>query len=274
MPTLPALNLRAYRQSPYAVDAQFKLKLQDDWAAVDYAVQTMQQSLSTKRRDVNASLAELDEEKRRIEHATKALGETAKEMQLLLQREQNEQREAKDKKFEVEQRQRHLEQQVEAVAIEIKEEQKKLAARRELKARQREAFQRQAGKNAPELSFFEQKLGLQIRGVGRDLVQFKFSSIDSRNYQRCFAFNIDASQPTYSVEIVAPGSAKAPYLADAVVRPLVDTLNRTRDLYGFARDMRRAFKDEVALEKLGFVAGEQGETRDKERERVKLRQPS
>ncbi|KAM0790733.1 hypothetical protein ACM66B_004588 [Microbotryomycetes sp. NB124-2] len=272
MPTLPQLNLRPYRQSPYAVDSHFKLRLQDDWAAVDYAVQTMEHALSAKRKDINASLAELDEEKRRIEHATKALGEAAKEMQLTLKKEQDEQREAKDKKNEVEQRQRHLEQQVAALALEIKEEQKKLTARRELKARQREAFQRQANKNGPELAFFEQRLGLQIKGVARDVVQFRFQNIDSRNYQRSFAFNVDASQPAYRVEIVAPGSAKATYLATAVVRPLVDALNHNRDLYAFTRDVRQAFKDEVALEKMGFAAGEQGETADKARERTRMRQ--
>ncbi|KAK4052350.1 kinetochore-associated Ndc80 complex subunit spc25 [Microbotryomycetes sp. JL201] len=272
MPTLPQLNLRPYRQSPYAVDSQFKLRLQDDWAAVDYAVQTMEQALSAKRKDINASLAELDEEKRRIEHATKALGEAAKEMQLTLKKELDEQREAKDKKQEVEQRQRHLEQQVAALALEIKEEQKKLAARREVKARQREAFQRQANKNGPELAFFEQKLGLQIKGVARDVVQFRFQNIDSRNYQRSFAFNVDASQPAYRVEIVAPGSAKAPYLASTVVQPLVEVLNHTRDLYAFTREMRHAFKDEVALEKMGFAPGDQGETADKVKERARKRQ--
>lgn len=192
---LPKLNPKSYRQQPYAVDAAFQQRLNDDWHALDYAVQTMADSLSSKRKDINASLAEIDEERRRIEAATKGLGELAKDMQRELKREIEEQREAKSKKVEVEQRQRTLEQQMDSIAAEIREEQKKLTARRErewrtmrahganiervlmtdsstfvltVKARQREAFRRQQAKNGPELTFFEDKLGLKIRGIGRE----------------------------------------------------------------------------------------------------------
>jgi len=40
-----------------------------------------------------------------------------------------------------------------------------------VKARQREAFQKQANKNGPELTFFEEKLGLKIRGIGSEFVR-------------------------------------------------------------------------------------------------------
>lgn len=91
----------------------------------------MADSLSTKRKDINASLAEIDEERRRIEAATKGLGELAKEMQKEMKKEAEEQREAKGKKVEVEHRARTLEQQMDSITAEIREEQKKLAARRE-----------------------------------------------------------------------------------------------------------------------------------------------
>lgn len=128
---LPKLNPRPYRTQPYAQDAGFQQRLNDDWHALDYAVQIMADSLSTKRKDINASLAEIDEERRRIEAATKGLGELAKDMQREMKKELEEQREAKGKKVEVQHRARTLEQQMESITAEIREEQKKLTARRE-----------------------------------------------------------------------------------------------------------------------------------------------
>lgn len=37
------------------------------------------------------------------------------------------------------------------------------------KQQQRDLFNRQAAKNAPEIAFFEDRLGLKIRGQGRKL---------------------------------------------------------------------------------------------------------
>ncbi|ORY88966.1 hypothetical protein BCR35DRAFT_350484 [Leucosporidium creatinivorum] len=263
LPPLAPLNLRSYPSTPYAQDPLFQSKLTQDRSNIDYTVQSLDNSLSLKRKDVQQSLAELDEEKRRIQAATKNLGEQAKEMMEKVGRELEQHKEAKGKKVEVEQQGRVLEQQMESIAAEIKEEQKKLLARRELKARQREAFQKQANKNGPELAFFEEKLGLKIRGIGKDTVQFRFSNVDSRNYQRSFSFNVDASKPLYSVTLASPSPT---YLPPTTLQPLLTYLNRTRDLYGFARRMREAFKDEVGLEKMGIVG--EGE-KERERERVR-----
>lgn len=51
----------------------------------------------------------------------------------------------------------------------------------------------------------------------------------------------------------------------AELQPLVDGLNKNRDLYGFTREMRCLFKEEVALEKLG------GDATVKEAERHRIR---
>lgn len=131
LPPLPPLNLRPYPLTPYAQDPLLQQKLHDDWSAVDYAVQSMTQRLSDKKRQVQAALSEMDEEKRRVEMATKGLGEQAKELMDKMTREQNEHKEAKQKKQDVDAVGRSLEAQMEGIAAEIKEEQKKLHARRE-----------------------------------------------------------------------------------------------------------------------------------------------
>lgn len=56
------------------------------------------------------------------------------------------------------------------------------------------------------------------------------------------------------------------YLPPSTLSPLLADLNRSRDLYGFARKMREAFREEVGLEKMGLVNEE-----EKEREREKAR---
>ena len=54
-----------------------------------------------------------------------------------------------------------------------------------------------------------------------------------------------------------------------VLAPLVDALNKSRDLYAFLRQMRAAFKLEVKLEKMAFAPGAEGE-REKDAERTRL----
>ena len=72
------------------------------------------------------------------------------------------------------------------------------------------------------------------------------------------------TQPT--VTALSPPS----FLPSTVLAPLLTSLNASRDFYGFARAMRRAFRDEIRVEKMGFGAGAEGEKeREKERERVR-----
>lgn len=131
LPPLAPLNLRAYPSTPYAHDPSFQQKLQQDWSNIDYSLQSLDHSLSLKRKDVQQALAELDEEKRKLQLATRNLGEQAKEMMDKVGKELLEHKQAKGNKVEVEQQGRALQQQMETIAAEIKEEQKKLLARRD-----------------------------------------------------------------------------------------------------------------------------------------------
>lgn len=82
---------------------------------------------------------------------------------------------------------------------------------------------KQAARNTPEISFFEERIGLKMRGKGRasalcsrprtcrrseplltvplgDRVQFKFANLDPASFVRTFSFDLDASLPSYSGE--------------------------------------------------------------------------
>ncbi|KAK4700664.1 hypothetical protein P7C70_g5581, partial [Phenoliferia sp. Uapishka_3] len=287
---LPPLSLRPYPSKPYADDADFAALRDDDRDAVDRAAERMRSAGSDRLRDLAGTMAEIEEGKRSVEEACKNLREAAMDMTRALKKEREDEEAAKEQEAQVAQRARKLKGDVEAIRADINEVEAKLNARRArtftsptlrpsnslltdlytispdatiVKLKQREAYQRQASQNGPELAFFEDKLGLKIRGRGRDQIQFKFTNIDPGNYNRPFSFDIDVSQPTYAVASVSPVGFLPPA---QVIVPLLAALNRSRDFYGFVRSMRAAFKLEVRLEKMVFPPGVEGE-REKDAER-------
>ncbi|CEQ40764.1 SPOSA6832_02394 [Sporobolomyces salmonicolor] len=306
---LAPINPKKYPDRPYADDPDLALMLQADLEAVDTAVHLLQHSTEEHRKALRECLAAIDTEKTRLERMTKEVGEQAKEIRKNVDKEKSDMDQAKAREAEVHKRGSALRVQVESAQQEVREVGAKLQARRDcmsplfpssslqpagvdldlsfprrVKAKQREAFNTQLQRNKPELDFFEQKLGLKIRGKGHDIVQFKFTHLDRTSYSRAFSFDLDASQSLYSrlppllrplpffsltapVSIVSALSPTA-YLPPSVLSPLLEQLNASRDLYAFIRAMRRAFWVEVEVEKkLGMGALE----RDKERERERVR---
>ncbi|GAA5918221.1 hypothetical protein JCM6882_003015 [Rhodosporidiobolus microsporus] len=259
-PPLPPINTRAYPDRAYADDEDLRLLLDADREAVDTAVSLLEHSLSGHKKAVFEAREEIAAERTRLEKMTRELGDAAKELVKTVQRERDEMDRAREMDAEVQTRSRSLMVQVETAQAEVKEILSKLEARRELKAKQRAAFAKQVSRNAPELDFFEQKLGLKIRGKARDVVQFKFHNIDSASFPRTFSFDLDASKPTYTV----PATSPAGFLPPQTLTPLLARLNKTRDLYAFIRAVRGAFVEEVAFEKRG---GEAEGERERERGR-------
>jgi hypothetical protein len=66
--------------------------------------------------------------------------------------------------------------------------------------------------------------------------------------------------------LLVPSIAPPGFLPLAVLSPLVDRLNTSRDLYEFVRSMRDAFKDESKIGRLGL--GDEG-SKDVERQRLR-----
>ncbi|BGP18634.1 hypothetical protein JCM10213_004184 [Rhodosporidiobolus nylandii] len=264
-PALPALQriaFRPYPERPYAEDDELRQLLEADRDAVDEAVRLLELSLSETKKAVFEASEEIAAEKKRLEKLTRELGDAAKEMVKKVQDESREVNEAKEAEAKVLTMGRSLTVQVESLQGEVKEVLNKLEARRELKAKQRAAFAKQASRNAPELEFFEQKLGLKIRGKARDVVQFKFHNLDPSSFPRPFSFDLDASASSYTLAALSPPS----FLPPSVVDPALSRLNTSRDLYAFIREMRQLFVDEVALEKRGLSEPEREAERRKVRE--------
>ncbi|TNY23252.1 kinetochore protein spc25 [Rhodotorula diobovata] len=264
---LPPINARAYPDRPYADDDELRSVMDADRDAVDTACALLGAALAQQRKAVLEALEEIGAEKRRLDKMTRELGDAAREMVRTVQREKDELDRARELEGEVTARGRALAVQVETAQAEVKEVLAKLAARRELKAKQRAAFATHVSRNGPELAFFEHKLGLKIRGRARDVVQFKFQHIDPASHARTFSFDLDASQPTYSLSSPVPASLLPPSLS----APLVAQLNTSRDLYAFVRAVRSAVVNEVRVEKKLGVGGGEAE-RERERRRMRERE--
>ena len=91
----------------------------------------------------------------------------------------------------------------------------------------------QARLNGPELAFWEEHLCLRIEGAGKkDRLQFIFSHLDDRNWEREAWFELDTARRDYKVV------GTRPKLDGDVVEPCVEWLNENRELGQFLRGMR------------------------------------
>lgn len=142
----------------------------------------------------------------------------------------------------------------------------KVAELRDKNRRDKAMFEDQAERDQPELTFLEETLGLQLDGKARelllhplslasllttfarpsgDIVAFTFTLIDPSDHKRPFNFDLDVSEPEYSVSLCKPA------LPPSVTRALLLNLNGNKDFGSFARfvqGMRQAFGDLVQAE--------------------------
>ncbi|GAA5938760.1 uncharacterized protein JCM15063_004861 [Sporobolomyces koalae] len=271
LPSLPLLNTKKYPTTPYAEDVEFHDMLQQDLDSVDNAIEMLSLATEDVRKQLREHLTHLESERIAYEHKIRELGDVAKDMVRTQQREREELDKAKQHEGEVNRQQQKLRVRLEGYQQEVREAMHKLEHRRQLKSRQREAFAQQLAQNKPELDFFEQKLGLKIRGKGHDVVQFKFVNLDRTSYSRSFSFDLDVSTCSYTVSAISPTN----YLSRELVNKLTTDLNeQSIDLYTFVREMRFEFGVQVELEKrLGpprsTTVDEPDSDRDRERDKIR-----
>lgn len=88
----------------------------------------------------------------------------------------------------------------------------------------------------PELNFWETTLGLHIEGVKDDVLRFVFTNIDPSNYTRPFSCTLDLSEQEYKVVKCSPE------LSTDVLNPIIKSLNISRNVCLFLKQMWKAFK--------------------------------
>ncbi|ANB15157.1 kinetochore protein Spc25 [Sugiyamaella lignohabitans] len=97
----------------------------------------------------------------------------------------------------------------------------------------------ESSKNQPELELWESTLGVSIEGVSDDVIGFKFTNIDPNAADREFSCVMDLSERDYKVLSTSPA------LNGLIVDQALTSLNSSRKLSLFLRDIRKAFKDMV-----------------------------
>ncbi|CAZ79241.1 unnamed protein product [Tuber melanosporum] len=125
----------------------------------------------------------------------------------------------------------HLVAQIEAT-------QEAIRKKREIRAEERKALSFQSSRNAPELAFWEDHLGMRIEGAGvTDHLRIVYTHIVDSDWSKEFSFIINMVTRDYEVIQCRPK------LDSALVGKWVDRLNETRDLTCFLKEMRQLFKE-------------------------------
>ncbi|KAJ3133949.1 kinetochore-associated Ndc80 complex subunit spc25 [Physocladia obscura] len=94
----------------------------------------------------------------------------------------------------------------------------------------------QAKRNAPELAFYQDKLGLAIKSTKKNILHFVYTNIDKKDYAREFSFVLDVSKGSeYRLVECTPA---IPSISEAMT-----FLNSSRDFFRFLKEMRREFSE-------------------------------
>ncbi|TIA87601.1 hypothetical protein E3P99_03097 [Wallemia hederae] len=124
---------------------------------------------------------------------------------------------------------------------EIEEYRERIAKQKAVVESEQKTLDVQASKNAPELAFCEQMLGLKLRSDKPDFIVLTFSQIDDRQPDRRFSIELDLRDTDYKVASCDP----PPHNLDALIREL----NSSRGFYTFIKRLRAAFRGVVVEEK-------------------------
>ena len=98
----------------------------------------------------------------------------------------------------------------------------------------------QLSKNSTELAKYEAYTGLRINAKSPENMSFKFFNLDPNDYDREFVVDLDISGNNYEI------TSTEPRLNDDKVSELQSTLNESKQLGKFLKDIRNEFKGFIA----------------------------
>ncbi len=118
----------------------------------------------------------------------------------------------------------------------IEETQKMIKQRTDAQRKHAEQIDAQARFNLPELDFWQSYLCLRIEGAGvEDRLNFVYTHVDERDWEREAWFELGMGSREYEVLRCQPK------LEPAVVQPVVERLNESRNIGVFLKEMRELF---------------------------------
>ncbi|KAJ2781858.1 kinetochore-associated Ndc80 complex subunit spc25 [Coemansia javaensis] len=202
---------------------------------VDEMVNEIKRLVRDNKADHAAQLAEWAARQARMSADMAALEAEHSTILSALEEERGEETELSNAIASLQVKQRNAEGDVARLVEKKRELERELARRQNVIAEKRQVLGIQAAKNAPELAFFENQMGISILGGAKDVLRFVFTHISLPEPERPFSIAVDLSQREYRVTECSPA------LAD--LQAHVDRLNTNRDFFGFLKRIRRAFAD-------------------------------
>jgi kinetochore protein Spc25 len=129
-----------------------------------------------------------------------------------------------------------LSHQNSSLHTELRSLQSTLTARKEAQQKHARYLSSQSRHNIPELGFWEDYLCMRIEGAGvEDRLRFVFSHVIEKDWEREGWFELDTSARDYRV------TKTVPKLDTSEVEAVVETMNESRELGPFFKEMREAF---------------------------------
>lgn len=204
---------------------------------MEAALKRQKSQLLQSRQDVNRIHKELEEDSKRVSAEIETHMARQHEMRLQVAELDKQIEDSKGSIAEYGRRRKELEAKVKESQAACEDVRQRLEQRQSLHRRQQQHVMEQSIRNVPELQYLEDLLGMTMEAVKEDVLRFVFTRIDANDYSREFSFLLNTSQVDYSVD------GCDPELEKSVVDKVVGSLNGSRNLAVFLKDMRRAFKD-------------------------------
>ncbi|KAK7471111.1 kinetochore-associated Ndc80 complex subunit spc25 [Stygiomarasmius scandens] len=228
-----------------------KSVLEDPNPHIDLKIQAFEESTSSFLKAVsnykNRSIQQITErrakgaaEKKKIAEKCQAIeAETnqckVKEIELMsiLEKEQNERKEAELSVSSLKRQLSALDEKCAALEDEIKEYRAITDSLKRERYNERTTLKRHASNLTPEVEVLETALGCVIEGLENNQLLVRFTRVDESDLNREFSFILDVSTRSYKVLKTSPPLPTLP--------ALLDNLNLTGDINRFIVDIRQAF---------------------------------
>ncbi|KAJ2615205.1 kinetochore-associated Ndc80 complex subunit spc25 [Coemansia sp. RSA 1365] len=200
---------------------------------VDEMIQQLKRLIRDRSNEHTVQMAVWTEEQSRISADINALEKENSSILSVLKDEHDEENNLSNAITSLQIKQQQTEESADKLVSKKSALEEELAHRQNVIAEKRQVLDSQKAKNAPELEFFKNQMGISIHSERKDMLTFVFTQISPSEPSRPFSISVDLSQREYSVTVCTPPLSN--------LKTHVDWLNISRDFFGFLKRIRQGF---------------------------------
>ncbi|KAH8101509.1 chromosome segregation protein Spc25-domain-containing protein [Cristinia sonorae] len=189
--------------------------------------------ITRRKNEFAARKSEYAKRTKQVENETNACKVRELELMKVLEREQEERKEAETSVAAFRRQLASIKETCASLDVEIEQRRAVVENLKRERNRERTILNGYASQVSPELLELERRLQCYIEGIDKDKILVRFSHVDPHDTSREFSFVIDVSSRAYKVPTTTPYLPTLPML--------VDELNESRDVFAFIKQMRQAF---------------------------------